>query len=473
MQKKELEKMKRSIKKGVSLFLSVMLLLTAVLPVQAAQLKTDITNVTVTYLTESEDRDYTFGNPYETVDWDTWGQYKASLHSHTNASDGAPSIAESVEEHYRLGFDILAISDHAVIGVPWNEVPEMVPLYRAVKFERTQLADPVVLTSERRQEILDGIGRDGRGMLEVTTACEANGATPINDTHINTFWSDYGQAKMGIYGDYETVVRECEKDGGLSFLDHTGEYVGCEDDPDRADEPYYINKFANIFLDYESCVAMDINSGQNNRTRFDVDLWDNVLQLTIPQGRNVSCITFSDGHLIDEYDRAFTMMCMPENTVENLRTCMETGAWFSVGRYARKDLGEEFIGTGNQPYVNRVTVDNDTDTVSFEGTDYNYIKWISNGKVIAEGTDCTSLCLDDFTDEEIGMYVRFQITGDGGILYSQAFPVYCDDIVWESVVVPTYDFSFFFRILVDIFNFIFGRTLFVTAIKEVLWGTSW
>ena len=465
--------MKRNCKKILSLFLCLLLLLTAALPVQAIQVNTDFENVTVTYLTDDEDRDYTFGNPYENVNWDTWGQYKASLHSHTNASDGAPSIAESVEEHYRLGFDILAISDHAVLGTQWDEVPQMVPLYRAVKFDRTEMKDPVVLTSERRTEILNGVGRDGRGMLEVTTAAEANGATPINDCHVNTFWSDYAQAKMGIYGDYETVVKECEKDGGLSFLDHTGEFVGCEDDPDRADDPYYINKFANIFLTYDSCVAMDINSGKNNRTRYDIDLWDNVLQMTLPQGRNVSCIAFSDGHLIDEYDRAFTMMCMPENTVDELRTCMETGAWFSVGRYARKDLGEDFVGIGAPPAVSRITVDNENDTLSFEGSNYTYIKWISNGEVIKEGTDCTSLCLDDFTDEELGMYVRFQITGDGGILYSQAFPVYCEDIVWESVVVPTYDFSYFFRIFVEVFNVLFGRTFLVKFVREVLWGTSW
>lgn len=455
-----------------ALVLCAALLLPTAVPAAAAEVHFS-ENVKVTYLTADEERDYTILNPYENVDWDTWNQYKASLHSHTNASDGAPSIAESVEEHYRLGYDILAISDHAVLGARWDEVPQMVPLYRAVKFERTQLADPVVLTSERRQEILDGVGRDGRGMLEVTTACEANGATPINDCHVNTFWSDFGQAKMGLYGDYETVVKAADADGGLSFLDHTGEFVGCEDDPDRADNAYYINKFANIFLTYDSCVAIDINSGKNNRTRYDIDLWDNLLQYTLPQGRNVSAITFSDGHLIDEYDRAFTMMCMPANTVEELRNCMESGAWFSVARYARKDLGEDFIGVGAPPAVTRISVNNETDTISFEGNGYNNIKWVSNGNVIAQGADCTSLCLNDYTDEELGMYVRFQITGDGGILYSQAFPVQCDDIVWEALVVPTFDFSAITRFFVDLFNLILGKTLFVTTIREVLWGTSW
>ena len=462
-------------KKPVRTVLCVLLCLCISAPAAFARERTEKCggNVKVTYLNDNTSHDYTITDPYETVDWDTWGQYKAALHCHTNASDGAPSIAECVEEHYRLGFDILAISDHAVIGKQWDEVPDMVPIYRLFKYERTKMADPEVLTAERRAQIMSGADRDGRGMLEVTGVCEANGATPINDCHINTLWSTYGQAKMGLYGDYETVAAAAEKEGGLSFLDHTGEYVGCEDDEQRASEPYYCNKFANIFLDYKSCVAFDVNSGKNNRTRYDIDLWDNILQLTLPKGRNVSCITFSDGHLLDEYDRAFTMMLMPENTVENLRTCLETGTWFSVGRFARKDLGEEFEGRGAQPRVDRITVDNENDKVSFEGGEYTNIKWISDGKVIAEGADCTSIDLNDFTDEEIGQYVRFQLTGSGGILYSQAFPVACDDIVYESVVVPTRDLAYYLRRIVNVLEFFFGKTFLVSAVREVLWGTHW
>lgn len=462
--------------KTVNAVLSVILCFILITPLTAfarEQTEKCSGNVTVTYLNDSYAHDYTITDPYAAVDWDTWGQYKAALHCHTNASDGAPSIAECVEEHYRLGFDILAISDHAVIGKQWNEVPDMVPLYRLFKYERTKMADPEVLTAQRRAEILSGADRNGRGMLEVTGVCEANGATPINDCHINTLWSDYGQAKMGIYGDYETVVAAADKDGGLSFLDHTGEYVGCEDDEPRASEPYYYNKFANIFLDHDSCVAFDINSGKNNRTRYDVDIWDNILQLTLPKGRNVPCITFSDGHLLDEYDRAFTMMLMPENTVEALRACLENGTWFSVGRFARKDLGEDFEGKGEPPRVDRITVDNGNDVISFEGGEYSYIKWISDGKVIREGTDCTSIDLNDFSDEEIGQYVRFQITGEGGILYSQAFPVACDDIVYTSSVYRTYDFSYFFRKFVNILEFFFGKSMLVTLVREVLWGTHW
>ncbi|MCQ2463502.1 MAG: hypothetical protein MJ177_08905 [Clostridia bacterium] len=422
------------------------------------------------------EHDYTIENPYKDVIWDgdgAWGLYKASLHSHTNASDAVPSIAESVEKHYELGFDILAITDHAVLGAKWTEVPDMVPLYRLFKADNTHMKDPEVLTGERYEQITTGSDRDGKPMLEVTGALEANGAVPINDCHVNAFFANYGQALMGCYGDYETVVRRVQNQGGITFLDHTGEYVGCEDDPDRAREPYYANKFANIFLNYPSCVAFDVNSGINNRTRYDYILWDEILKLTIPNGRNVSCICFSDGHHIDQYDRAFTYMCMPSLTVDALRTSLETGAYFSIGRYARADLGEDFEGTGPVPLVRKLVVDQQEDCISFEAENFDRVRWYSDGELIAEGEDLTSFDLDDYADR-LGCYVRFTLTGKGGIMYSQAFPITAPDIdIEKPLVVPTVDIGTFFRSLADSMNLILGWTPVMLLIRWLLWGRAW
>lgn len=427
--------------------------------------------------------DYTITNPYKDVRWGEWKEYKASLHSHTNASDGVPTIAESVEVHYEEGFDILAISDHAVFGVPWNEIPTTVPIYRLFKFGNTKMGEVDVLTAQRREEILSGVGRfneDGtrQPMLEVTGANEINGATPINDCHINGFFmragEEYGQARMGVYGDYETVVRKVGQAGGITFLDHVGEYVGCENDPDRANEPYYINKLANIFLDYPSCIGMDINSGINNRTKYDYMLWDNVLMMTVPRGRNVHCLTFSDGHHADQYKRAYTYMCMSELSCKALRTSMETGAFFCVSHYARADLGDEFNGEEYEtPYVSYLEVNQDTDTISFNAQNFDTVKWYSDGVVIAEGEDLTSLDLNAYEDK-LGCYVRFTLTGPGGILYSQAFPITAPGVeINVPTVVPTYDVSDFLRALADTANVLLGWTPIMAAIRYFLWGTYW
>ena len=432
---------------------------------------------------KSGNLNYTITSPYDTVDWDNWKQYKASLHSHTDASDGGQSIEESVKSHYDLGFQILAITDHAVIGKQWNEVPDMVPLYRLFKFERTGMRDPVVLTDEEREQIINGtyesaerdalaekLGYDLGGMMEVTGGCEANGATPINDCHINTFNTETSRAKMGLYGDFETVVKDCEEDGGYSFLDHTGEYVGrWKEDEWRAYEPFYANKFANIFLNYDSCVAFDVNS-----TRYDSVIWDQVLMLTIPKGRNVPGIAFSDSHQKGEdNDWAFTMMIMPELTQEAYEECMLSGAWFNVGRVDTLYLGDDFNGTGNlPPAVSRVDVDNENDTISFTGSEFDNVQWISNGKIIAEGKGLTSIDLNDYEDV-LGCYVRFQITGPGGILYSQPFVTMAEGVEYTSNVYKTFDTAMIMRAFVDVLDALLGHTFLVTIIRRVLWNHIW
>ena len=425
---------------------------------------------------------FTITSPYDTVDWDSWKQYKASLHSHTDASDADQSIADSVKKHYDLGYQILAISDHAVLGARWDEIPQTVPIYRFFKFSRTGMRDPVVLTSEEREAIINGtyesaerdalakqLGYELGGMLEITGSCEANGATPINDCHINTFGCTSVQAKMGVYGDFESVVKACDKEGGFSFLDHTGEYVGRNDEDEwRAYEPYYANKFANIFLDYDSCVAFDVNS-----TKFDSVIWDQILQLTVPQGRNVPGIAFSDSHDIEDNDWAFTMMLMPELTEEAFENCMRSGAWFSVGRVDTYYLGDDFNGTGNlPPAVSRVYVDNETDTISFDGSEFNNVQWISDGRIIAEGAGLTSLDLNEY-ENVLGSYVRFQITGPGGILYSQPFVTMADGVEYSSDVYKTFDLSMFMRAFVDFYNLTFGHGIFNTIIKKLLWNHVW
>lgn len=425
---------------------------------------------------------YNITSPYDGVDWDNWKQYKASLHSHTDASDAVQSIEESVKDHYDLGYQILAISDHAVPGVRWDEVPETVPLYRVFKFGNTGMRDPVVLTPEEREQIINGtykseardklaeqLGYDLGGMMEITGSCEANGATPINDCHINTFNCQSVRAKMGIYGDFETVVKECDAEGGFSFLDHVGEYVGrLPEDEARAHHPFYANKFANIFLEYDSCVAFDVNS-----TRYDSVIWDEILKLTIPKGRNVPGIAFSDSHHLGDNDWAFTMMLMPELTQKAFEECMWSGAWFSVGRVDLLYLGEDFNGTGNlPPAVSRVYVNNETDTISFTGSEFDNVQWISDGKIIAEGKGLTSLDLNAYEDE-LGCYVRFQITGPGGILYSQPFVTMAEGVTYTSEVYKTFDTSMIFRAISKLFDITIGHTFTAILLKRVLWNHIW
>ena len=91
-------------KKGIKRIISVVLCFSLLFAISSVAIAADDT--------KKEELNYTITSPYDGVDWDNWKQYKASLHSHTDASDGGQSIEESVKSHYDLGYQILAITDH-------------------------------------------------------------------------------------------------------------------------------------------------------------------------------------------------------------------------------------------------------------------------------------------------------------------------------------------------------------------------
>lgn len=402
------------------------------------------------------DTDYVIGNAYESVDWDTWNAYKTQLHCHTDASDGADSIADTVEAHYAAGYDILAITDHMTLGVEWDKVPEVVSIMRLVKKERTGFRAIVPLTSERRAEIIAGTDRNGRGMMEVTTGVELNGAVPSN-SHINGYFTDYGQGLIGIDGDYETPAKEVDKRGGITFLDHLGDYTRAYKDGkhDASTSDKYIRKFSRIFLDTPSCVGMGINSAQDIQTKYDRILYDEILQKTIPYGVVPWSFTFADSHAVSQVDRAFTVHMMPEQTVSALRTSMEDGTFFCVCRSARYELGDDYLGEGPVPTVNRITVDEKQDTITISAENYDEIVWVSNGNIIAKGE---TIDIDDYSDK-ITCYVRAYLVGSGAVTYVQPFTVTVPGAELEKEEIkPVYDYSYIIRKIVTFLdNYVFSE----------------
>lgn len=434
-------------------------------------------------------------NPYEAVDWDTWGAYKTQLHCHTNASDGYLTIKELVQYSYDLGYDILAVTDHGTLNQGWNNEPELIPLVRLVKYERTQLADIIPLTEEEYQSYLTGTAATTNGlvrtngMLDVPLGIELNMATPKCDCHLTGYFSDYGQGFAGVYGDYETPSAGVAEAGGISMLSHVGEYV--YPDKDSADhvgqkiDEYYVNKFARIFLDYPgSSLGMGINSATDCHTRCDRILYDQILQKTIPNGVVPWGFTFSDAHADDCLDDAFTYTLMENFTLEDFRESMVKGQFFSVARYSNgveldglreypQGLDDNADITIPVPKITRITVNQDENTISVEGENFDTIVWISNGNVMKRGgTDDASLTfdVDDFSDASL--FVRFYITGDGGICYSQPFVISIEGVEFTPVTVPvTHDESTALRTLVTVLDdLVFKNSVIVKLFKYFALG---
>ncbi len=470
-------------KKILSLFLACAIMITVLCVPAFAKTKTN----------------YTIENPYEDVDWEKWSGYKTQLHAHTTASDGFQTIHEAIADYYALNYDIVAITDHGTTNKGWNVAPDTVPIMREIKKERTGGADnPVIpLTDEEYSAYTGGTAnsisfsyKDGEtlvdtgisrthknGMLDVPKGNELNMATPICDCHLTCYWSDYGQGLAGVYGDYETPSAEVNKDGGITMLSHVGEYVYPDkDSADHVGQPvdeYFVNKFARIFLDnVGSSVGMGINSATDAHTRCDRILYDQILQKTIPNGVTPWGFTFSDSHSETSINDAYDILYMPELTEEALRDCMLKGQFFAVSHYSN---GYELNGMqemegyhdncedvewwkDNTPVVTKMEVDEDNGVIKVWGKNFNYITWVSDGNVVLRDYDCS----DGYAEldlnstelyDDIHLFVRFYLTGENGICYSQPMVVQKEGETFDSVEVPeTYDVPAFLRELVTLLD---------------------
>lgn len=358
---------------------------------------------------------YTITNPYETVNWNTWGHYKTNLHAHSSASDASEvNFYEMIEAFYERDFDVLAMTDHGVVNRGWTVKPQTVPILNVMSIPKW----PKPLSEERYKEITTGSDRNGRGMTEVPLGIEQNAAV-LTKNHVNSYFADYGQGIWGKENDFEGPIAAVDALGGLTHINHPGDWLESAKDINIAKDPENIKFFADILKKYPSCLGIEVLNGGDSVTRNDRVLWDGLLESVIPSGRNVWGFANSDAHSTSAIDSMFMDFLMPENNADNVRTAMENGTFFAIGRRAKNELGESFFGTGAYPTVTKISVDELNDVITIEGKDYHTVEWIAKGEIISTEK---SINLREHSDE-IGCYVRAQLKGDGGICMTQAFVV--------------------------------------------------
>lgn len=419
------------------------------------------------------DVDYKITSPYENLDFSSLNQYKADLHSHTTFSDGHDTLPAQTERHYELGFDIYAITDHGTTSTGYttqkfNDPLKLISWIKnggvfndvlAVSGKNSKGVDYRVDTNPETKdeyyiETVDGV--DGQAMMRVPFGNEQN-PTSFNNAHVNTWFVDWGNGVLGGTSNYETPIAAVDKMGGLSVINHPGEYTNARDEETQDSayditDPVYnykINKFINLLLEYDTCLGIDINSKGDGRTRYDRKLWDILLQKIVPHGRNVYAIATTDAHNLGIADSGYTMILMDDLNTANLKAAMSKGEFYAASKYigntiemeAYKAIAEKIatpeaaalakmldtaLTTGEKFYAGEdavvpvladVTIDESNDVITLETENAVVIRWIADGKEIASGA---SIDLDDYSDK-IGSYVRAEIVGAGGVIYTQAF----------------------------------------------------
>lgn len=392
-------------------------------------------------LASAANADYTIVSPYADVVWsgdNAWGAYKGSLHSHSSYSDADDTLPVMVKEAYNQDYDFLAISDHGITGVEWNKAPDTQLLYTY----QLLIDNPYEhLTDEEYEAIkngtyplYDGTVRNKK-MVAVLGANEFNNLS-LTKNHVNGYFlaPDKGNGFPGSENElgYEQALAYIEKHGGLSHINHPGDWLESNANPDVVNDPESIETIGNLILKYDSCLGTEILNERNGTTGYDRILWDNLLMYTLPYGKNVIGFSNSDAHRIGTVDSSYSIFMMKENTVDNIKATMQSGAFFMITRKLRANdtIGPEteidVMNTDKPiPMFTSLTVNGHKITVSAKETDT--VQWIANGKVIAkntiDGTGTVTLDLDAIKGAEDFQYVRVELFGEGGLCLSQALVI--------------------------------------------------
>ena len=395
--------------------------------------------LTITAFAAEMGGDYTIVSPYSDVVWEgdgAWGAYKGSLHSHTTYSDGNVDLATMVKNYYYQDYDFLANSDHGVTGVEWNRAPAKVWLY----FYQPLLGYEVAhLTDEEFNAITsgtyptaDGTIR-GKHMTCVVGANELNNMT-LTKSHVNAFFipENVGNGYGGWENGYEDAVKFTQENGGLSIINHPGDWLESRDDISTVSDEKNIKFFGDILLKYDTCLGIEVFNETNSVTPFDRILWDNLLMYTLPYGKNVIGFSNTDAHTIENIDSSFNIYMMEENTNENIKKTMQNGASFMVTR--ELPCGNDIIGPEEgfdvknsglpYPMFTKVAVDGHKITVSADNA--QTVQFIANGKVIYKGAisgNDVTLDLDKIEGAEDFQYVRAELFGEGGMCLTQALVI--------------------------------------------------
>ncbi len=385
------------------------------------------------------DDSYTIISPYSDVIWEgenAWGAYKGTLHSHSTYSDADYDLATMIKEYYNQDYDFVANSEHGITGTEWNKEQTRLLLYsyqellgNSVKHLTDEEFNGITTGS---YPLYDGTVR-GNKMTCVTGANELNNLT-LTKSHVNGFFLDegVGDGFGGAENGFEKAVKFVDKNGGLSVINHPGDWLESRDNISKVYDEKNIKLFGDILLKYDTCLGIEVFNETNSVTPFDRILWDNLLMYTLPYGKQVIGFSNTDAHTPTNVDSSFNIFMMEENNVENIKKTMQTGASFLVTRSLSR--GNELIGPAEAfdvrnsglpyPVFTKVAVDGHKVTVTADNA--HTVQFIADGKVIykgAIGSDKVTLDLDAVEGAENFQYVRAEVFGEGGLCLTQALVI--------------------------------------------------
>jgi len=395
---------------------------------------------------------------------------------------------------------------HTLLKIAKRTEGDIVPISESGSFKNGMTYS--YYTAENGDDYLEIDGE--KKILRVPFGIE-NNAVSVN-AHVNSWFVDHRDNSVTTYKD---AIKGVDKLGGVSVINHPGEYTKARYeirsqkayDESNFTYKYYINKFSSLLEKYPTCLGIDINSKGDARTRFDRILWDKLLTRFSKKGDTIFAIASSDAHQLDKINTGYTLLLMPTLDSKSAKTALENGEFFAashcIGNYDElceiKAALEKFYGEKNETYkavsasceelkdriegiesgkykakssigsvytvldedgylaakteprVKSIAVDNEKSEIKIDSANALIVRLISDGKLIdTKKAEIASFNLSDY-EEQLGDYVRFEIFGEGGILYTQAFLLNSEE---KDSSVSVTDKGFFD---LGFFDFLFGE----------------
>lgn len=383
---------------------------------------------------KNESADYTLSSPYENVNWDTYTAYKGNLHTHSSVSDGSESFRNMIYAAYEQNYDLLAFAEHGITGRAWNEQPFVRPLYLyqiAAGYDRKPLSNEEFEAISNGTAKLKSTGEArGKGLFCVTGANELNSVT-LTKSHVNGYFlpSNVGNAHWGSENGYEQAIALVEKNGGLSHINHPGDWLESANNIGALSKEENVEFFGDLLLRYKSCLGVEAVNGFTSTDPYDRVFWDNLLTYCLPYGKTVLGFAGADAHTASRLNGCCMYFMMEDVSMDSLRSCMESGAFFGATHTV---VANDIIGPSetlsapdgvDQPLAKVESLTVSGHKINLKVKNADYVQWIANGKVISKtdvskSGDSITLDLDEF-DTDSMLYVRCEAFNENGLLYSQ------------------------------------------------------
>lgn len=230
---------------------------------KASSLPVNLKNVT-----RAETQVNLIKNPYSSVNWSTYNQFKSNYHTHTTNSDGSQTPSTVINEYYAKGYSILSITDHNYTTWPWPHNPGILAV-RGNEYSSSHHMN---------------------AMLNFTT----------NSSNL------------------DNGIPHVQSNSGISQINHPGRY----------NSPSNWSWYIPWFRDYSTCSTLEVYN-QGDRYPNDRKLWDNINENLFAQsGKFVWGTSNDDKHSSSHLYGNFNFMLMPDLTEASFKESMAKGAFY-------------------------------------------------------------------------------------------------------------------------------------------------